>query len=216
MGVDWKEFGVNTSSLTADLQVPIAAESTETISSLVGRITQILPGRKRSINAVVVEAWRPPRDARIPLWKLQAADYYYEQLHPNKQLWVHVDYDGYRNAWKRLRIGELTSDVFLDHLRNREVVRLTGYRHPFVRLCPVSRATNTNSGQGSGLEGLEKENIRKMDEFPDRIRVPMKEALNAPIVLADPFDLTKMLDIPPGLSEMQGTATMLKMFYPSD
>ena len=31
--------------------------------------------------------------------------------------------------------------------------------------------------------------------------------------LADPFDLTKMLDIPPGLTEMQGVASMLMKFY---
>jgi hypothetical protein len=211
--IDWVALGVYTSSLTADLHVPIAAESLEAIESYVGRIEKAVRGRVRPINALVIEATRPPRDGRVPLWGSPEADQFYERLHPEKQLWVHVDYGGYRAAWKRLGFGELSRNIFLDHLRNRAVVRISGYRHPFIRLCPVSRDTNTNSGLNIGVEGIEKANIKKLAEFPDYIRIPMEEALAAPIVLADPFDLTKMLDIPPGLSEMQGTAQMLKKFY---
>ena len=212
--IDWETLGVYTSSLTSDLLVPIAAESPEAIESYVGNIIKTTSGRKRDINSIVVEARCPPKDARVPLWDTPNADGYYERLHPEKQLWVHVDFSGYRQAWTRLGFGALTPDIFLDHLRNREVVRISGYRHSFIRLCPVSRETNTGSGLDIGSEGLEKENIRKIAEFPDHIRIPMERALAVPIVLADPFDLTKMLDIPPGLSEMQGTAKMLKMFYP--
>jgi len=125
---------------------------------------------------------------------------------------IYVGPDGSLD-WERLGFGALTQHIFLDHLRNRAVVRLTDYRHPFVRLCPVSRETNTSGGLNNGVEGLEKANIKKMATFPDHIRLPMERALAAPIVLADPFDLTKMLDIPPGLSEMQGTARMLMKFY---
>ena len=40
-----------------------------------------------------------------------------------------------------------------------------------------------------------------------------ERALSAPAVLADPIDMTKMLDIPPGLTELQGVASMLLKFY---
>ncbi len=54
----------------------------------------------------------------------------------------------------------LTSDIFLDHIYNRAVVRLHCYDRPFLRLCPVSRQTNTNSGLSKGFEGLQKISLK--------------------------------------------------------
>ena len=209
----WERLDVQTHGLSPDLFVPIAAKDIEAIETYVGTITKRLCGRKRPINAIVVEAHRPNRNTLVPLWDLAEADQYYRRLHPLRQLWVHVDYRGYRRAWKRLGFGELTSEVVLDHIRNRATVRLSGYRHPFLRLCPVSRQTNTNSGLDSGAEGLEKIELRKLDQQPDNIRLRTEEALAAQVVLADPIDMTKMLDIPPGLTALQGVGSMLMKFY---
>ncbi len=209
----WETLGVQTYGLSPDLTVPITAADLETIETYVGAIQVQVRGRKRPTNAVVVVAHQPHRNPRVPLWDHCEADRFYRCLHPSNQLWVHVDYTGYRRAWKRLGLGELTRDIFLDHIRNRAAVRLSGYKHPFLRVCPVSRATNTSSGLDKGAEGLEKTELRKLKQQPAYIRQRTERRLDAPLVLADPIDLTKMLDIPPGLSELQGVASMLMQYY---
>jgi hypothetical protein len=210
---EWEALGVQTFGLTRDLIVPIAAADLETIDTYVGTIQTQIAGRKRPTNAIVVVAHRPIRNPQVPLWGLPEADQYYRRLHPLKQLWVHVDYSNYRGAWKRLGFGELTPEVVLDHIQNRAAVRLTGYRHPFLRLCPVSRDTNTSGGLDIGAEGMEKTEWRQLREQPAHIRERMTQALRAPVILADPIDLTKMLDMPPGLGELRGVGSMLMKYY---
>ncbi len=209
----WEALGVQTYGLSPDLFVPVAAASLEAIETYVGRIEARTQGRKRAVNAVVVTASLPKRNPTLPLWREPEADWHYRSLHPSKQLWVHVDYRGYRRAWRRLGFPDLTPEIVLDHIRNRAVVRLSGYRHPFIRLCPMSRETNTSSGLDSGQEGLHKGAMRTLKDQPAEVQRRTKRLLDAPIVLADPVDLTKMLDIPPGLSELQGVAPMLMKFY---
>ncbi|NQT35657.1 hypothetical protein HQ587_10745 [bacterium] len=193
--------------------MPIAAADIEAIETYVGIIQVRITGRKRPTNAVVVAAHQPSRNPQVPLWDQSEANHFYRCLHPSRQLWVHVDYTGYRRAWKRLGFDELTSELFLDHIKNRAAVRISGYRHPFLRLCPVSRETNTSSGLDNGAEGMEKVELRKLKHQPAHKRQQIERHLNAPVVLADSIDLTKMLDIPTGLSELQGVASMLKKFY---
>jgi hypothetical protein len=210
---EWETLGVQTHGLPPDLIVPIAAADLEAIESYVGTIQVRILGRKRPTNAVVVVAHQPRRNPQVPLWDQREADQYYRRLHPSRQLWVHVDYTGYRRAWKRLGFGEITREVFLDHIRNRAAVRLSGYRHPFLRVCAVSRDTNTSAGLDKGTEGMEKIELRKLKEQPAYIRRRTERRLAAPVVLADPIDLTKMLDIPPGLTELPGVASMLMKYY---
>jgi hypothetical protein len=213
MSEKWETLGVQSYGLTSDLIVPIAAADLAAIETYVGTIQKQIPGRIRPTNAVVVVAQLPDRNPLVPLWDLPAADQFYQRLHPSKQLWVHVDYTGYRKAWKRFGFGKLTSEVFIDHIRNRAAVRLSGYRHPFLRVCNVSRETNTSGGLDIGAEGMEKVELRKLDQQPAHVRQQIERCLAAPVVLADPIDLTKMLDIPPGLTELPGVASMLLKYY---
>ena len=210
---EWKALGVQTFGLTQDLFVPIAAAGLEAIDAYVGTIETRISGRKRPTNAVVVVAHRPQRNPKVPLWDQPEADEHYHRLHPEKQLWVHVDYSNYRQAWKQLGFIQLTSEVVLDHIQNRVAVRLTGYRHPFLRLCPVSRETNTSGGLNIGAEGMEKTEWKKLDVQPAHVRASMEQAARAPVILADPIDLTKMLDKPPGLGELRGVGSMLMKYY---
>jgi hypothetical protein len=210
---DWEALGVQTFGLPEDLFVPIAAADVEVIEAHVGLIETRVTGRRQKTNAVVVVADRPKRNPTVPLWELPDADQYYERLHPKRQLWVHVDYGGYRRTWRTLGLGTLESDVVLDHVQNRAAVRLRDYRHPFVRLCPISRETNTSGGLDNGTEGMEKEQWRRLGQQSTRVRARMLDAAEAPVVLADPIDLTKMLDIPPGLTELPGVAAMLMKYY---
>ncbi len=210
---DWKDLGVQTFGLTSDLLVPIAAANKLSIEKYIGTIQKIIPGRKREINALVVKAAQPEKNPSVKLWHQSVGSKYYSILHPQLQFWVHVDYNGYRNAWHRLGFEKLNSEAFLDHIFNRTAAKISGYRQQFIRLCPISRATNTNSGANTGAEGLHKTEVRKLKSQPEHIKKAMLKSLEAPVILADPIDMTKMLDISPGLSELLGVAAILTHFY---
>ena len=103
--------------------------------------------------------------------------------------------------------------ALLDHIQNREAVRLRGNSHLYLRLCPVSRLVNTSGGGNTGGEGMEKDFLRTLEDVHPNTREAALRAIRAPMVLADPMDLTKMLDVPPGPQVLPGVASMLKMFY---
>ena len=102
---------------------------------------------------------------------------------------------------------------FLDHIQNREAIRLREYSHPYLRLCPISRQVNTSGGTNTGGEGMEKDFLRSLKEQPDSVREAFLEKLDYGVVYADPMDLTKMLDISPGTQVLGVVGTMLKLFY---
>ena len=81
------------------------------------------------------------------------------------------------------------------------------------RLCPVSRRVNTSGGVNTGGEGMEKEFLRGLSELHPAQREAAERALGAPLVLADPMDLTKMLDVPPGTKTLPGVRDALRLFY---
>jgi hypothetical protein len=62
-----------------------------------------------------------------------------------------------------------------------------------------------HGGHSAGGEGMEK-------QFLTSHTPP---ALNNKIIYADPMDLTKMLDIPPGTLVLQGVRDTQRLFYPS-
>jgi len=101
---------------------------------------------------------------------------------------------------------------FLDHVQNREAVRLRAYSHPYLRLCPVSRLVNTSGGSDFGGEGMEKEYLRTLRKSEKGL--PANFAPNR-IVYADPIDLTKMLDTPPGTGDISGVRDTKGLFFPS-
>jgi len=196
------------------LRVPIAARSVAALERFVGATELLARGRRRAINAVLVTPWEHPvvrTDA--PLWKSSLASEYESKLHPPKQVWVHVDYTRYRAAYLKAGLT-IPEGQFLDHVQNREAVRLRNYSHPFIRLCPVSRSTNTSGGAVRGGEGLEKTFWRSLASHPRDIQERAHRASSSQIVYADPMDLTKMLDMNPGLSELPGVGEALKLFYP--
>ena len=137
-----------------------------------------------------------------------------DRLHPLRQVWVHVDFDGYRDGYKQF-IGQvglpaIPPGYFLDHVQNRKAIRERGYTHSYLRLCPVSRAVNTSGGSQYGGEGMEKAYLKYLKGLP---AVP--PLFQSEIVYADPMDLTKMLDIPPGTGVLEGVRETQKLFFPS-
>jgi hypothetical protein len=61
---------------------------------------------------------------------------------------------------------------------------------------------------------MEKEFIRSLKECSDSVQEACRDALQCEIIYADPMDLTKMLDIPPGTQVLSGVGKLLKLFYP--
>ena len=185
--------------LPPSLWIPIAAASVADVERYVGAILRRLqdPATKR-VNAVLVasSSANVPRESDVPLWKSLLTAKAKATLHATRQVWVHVDYDRYRDAYAQFGMPAILPGYFLDHVQNRKVIRLRGNSHQYLRLCPVHRRVNTSGGHAMGGEGMEKRFLAS--------HAP--PALNNKIIYADPMDLTKMLDIPPGTQVLQGGA----------
>jgi hypothetical protein len=229
-----------THGLPEGLHIPIAAKSLEVIAEFVGEIEKVIPGPRGTPLAARVRSYEPAvhkDDKSIKLWKeIPKA---YDRLYPTRQVWVHVDYDDYRSAYKDVFSLSIPTDekdrtYYLDHIQNREAVRLLArflglgkkhYSHPYLRLCPVRGSVNTSGGHSSGGEGMEKDYIRSLIKLRNSLRV--KEfgeaakkvpelatvAPSCPILYADPMDLTKMLDISPGTQELPAVGDLQHLFF---
>ena len=146
---------------------------------------------RRAVTSLSIR--NPPRRPRWPRDGIPRGDNYLEtrrhedatefeaRLHPSKQVWVHVDFNGYRKAYVRFGMPEIPPGCFLDHAQNRKAIRLRGYSHPYLRLCPVSRRVNTSGGAVSGGEGMEKEHLRslpgQLEEIRSRVREDAEDVL---------------------------------------
>lgn len=192
--------------LPKSLWVPIAAQSVANIEAFVGPvIRRVMNGSSGRESAVlVVTAHRPTVSASdAALWPSNLAQLARERLHPEKQVWVHVDYDAYRTCYIGFGMPAIPPDHFLDHVQNRIATRMRDYQHSYLRLCPVHRSVNTNAGHRTGGEGMEKEFLAAS---------PPTKRTNR-IIYADPFDLTKMLNIAPGTQILEGVRMTQKLFF---
>lgn len=201
--------------LPKSLWIPVAARSLNSIEKFVGKIIEKVEGKSYT-HAIVVKPhdWPPFKEPGIPLWAHENSSEYERQLHPHLQFWVHVDYSNYRKAYINLGMPEIPEDYFLDHIQNREAIRLRDYSHPYLRLCPVSRKVNTNAGGRTGGEGLEKNFIRSLGDYSEETQSAFQEAIACEIIYADPMDLTKMINIPPGTHVLDGVRDTQELFYP--
>ena len=193
--------------LPACLWVPIAAASVADIETYVGTISQSAkdPSTGR-VNTIVVVPRQSgvPAQTIAPIWKSPLAQQAVDQLFPPRQVWVHVDYRGYRQAYSRSGMPPIPAGYFLDHVQNRKAMGLRNNSHPFLRLCPVHHSVNTSAGHAAGGEGMERQFAATHHPTPGRNR----------IIYADPMDLTKMLDIPPGTQVLNGVRDTQRLFYP--
>lgn len=205
-----------TFGLPPSLSIPIAARSVTAIEKFVGIRIDEKFGRDGTNNALLVEPYERPdiEHSEIQLWKEENAREYFNRLHPDRQVWVHVDYSSYRKAYIGFKMPAMADGYFLDHIQNREAVRLKGYSHPFLRLCPVSRQVNTSGGHNLGGEGMEKAYLRGLQTFPDAQRTAFENSNVAKITYADPMDICKMLDLPPGTEQLPGVAAIHRLIYP--
>jgi len=107
--------------------------------------------------------------------------------HP-KQVWVHVDYSGYRNAYLKA-FGKLDNrGLVVDHVMNRRVARLLYFS--YLRIVPISREANSSSGGLCEKWGVEYESS------PERRKANREPP--ARIEYANLWDIVKMLNIKTG------------------
>jgi len=172
------------SGLPPCLYIPVGARDEAAISRYIGRVSQVLAGGSPP-RAMLVEAYDPPeRDTRLPIWQLPAAAIF----HAPRQVWVHVDFAGYRRAYSLAFPRETLGDRVLDHVLNRRVARLKGFH--YLRVIPISRGANSSSGSLSERWGVEHHRTPSMQR--------RNAASRAAIQYADLADMLKMLDVKTG------------------
>jgi len=135
-----REVAFKKSALPECLHVPIAAVDESSICRYIGAIVGVV-----SINtarrALLVRIPPPPkRNQRLPIWALAESAVLYQPI----QLWVHVNYTGYRKAYKRSFPKEDITKKVINHILNRRIARIKGYE--YVRVSSVTRGVNSSSG----------------------------------------------------------------------
>jgi hypothetical protein len=135
-----KEVAIRRWALPPCLHIPIAARDECAIETYIGRIHRVLsPGKPN--RALLVDIHETPElNERLPIWRLKEA----AVLHYHSQVWVHVDYSGYRKAYIRAFLAQNLSGLVIDHVMNRRVARLKGFE--YLRVIPISREANSSSG----------------------------------------------------------------------
>ncbi len=177
------------SGLLPCLYVPIAARDSSAIEIYVGKIhAQLSPRSQR--KALLVEAHKPEKpDDRLSIWSLPTA----AVLHYPRQVWVHADYSGYRRAYIRAFPDADLTDFVIDHVMNRRVARLKGFK--YLRVVPVTRAVNSSHG------GLSERWAKEYHSSPRMVK--LNKASQAVVQYADLSDIVKMINMEGGGSLME-------------
>jgi hypothetical protein len=172
------------SGLLPCLYVPIAARDQHAIEKYVGTI--IMPmASSGSHQALLVEAHDPGTlDGRLAIWDVPEA----AVLHSRRQVWVHVDYTAYRQAYRRAFPEANLQGLVLDHVMNRRLARLKGFA--YLRIVPIARGAN--SSHGSLSEGWSVA-YHSSPEMREKNRTSQ-----AAVQYADIADIAKMLNRPGG------------------
>lgn len=162
-----------------DVHIPIGAKNIESVIRYIGPVKGI-----ESVNEenafIVTPDFTPELNKKLPLWELRESSV----LHCKKQVWVHVDYKYYRLAYKLACPEENITGYVIDHILNRRVARLKGFH--YLRIIPVSRGVNTNSGAVTEKYGY---NYHSSDRMKN-----INHLVQPFIEYADIADLVKMLN----------------------
>lgn len=166
------------------LHLPIAARREEDIRRFVGNISKVVAPGPPCMALIVEGAWNFPVDPHLLIWGHPGAT----ELRRQFQLWVHVDFRGYRSAFQRAFPGLLTANMVVDHVLNRRVARLKDFQ--YLRVCAISRGANSSSG------GLSEKWAVEYHSSPSMRAKNM--ASPAHIQHADLADIVKMMDLKTG------------------
>ncbi len=165
------------------LHLPIGARDEDALKRYVGQIMTLLPSGQH--KALVLRAYDPPApDARLLIWEQPGA----AVLRATRQVWVDVDARTYRGAYATAFPEQELGGLVLDHVMNRRVARLKGFR--YLRILPISRAANSSSGGLSEKWGAAYHGTQRM--------LAINRTAGTFIQYADLADIVKMLNIKTG------------------
>jgi hypothetical protein len=185
------------SGLVSCLYIPIAARDQHAIETYVGKVVSSLAHNGSSL-AVLVHAHDAGKlDDRLAIWDVPSAI----TLHAQMQVWVHVDYTAYRQAYRRAFPDANLAHLVLDHVMNRRVARLKGFA--YVRIVPISRGANSSHGALSEDWGVKYHSTPRMREI--------NRTSLASVQYADIADIAKMLNLQGGGSLMDGVNEAQKL-----
>ncbi len=192
------------------LWVPVAATSLEAISRYIGVVQEVLATWPSGPCAVIVRPQRLGHEGlgcplRPPVWDLPES----AAFHEPEQLWVHVDFDQYLDAYRKVfpDYNPDQQDLVIDHIENRREARLRGYS--FIRLLHITRGVNSSSGRGVERVGV----IFYSDPELRKHSAPL-QAAQGEIRYAGIEDLVKMLGIKMGGQSFDGLRDSLHLFEP--
>src|ERR1017187_10129247 len=120
--------------------IPIAARNEAAIEKYIGRIARVLTPASPNMALLVHPYNAPPLNRRLPIWAMKESAI----LHHPQQVWVHVGYTRYREAYARAFPDESLKELVLDHILNRKMAR--AMRFDYLRIIPISRGANSSSG----------------------------------------------------------------------
>jgi hypothetical protein len=178
-----KEIALRRWVLPRCLHVPVAAVDEAAIRDYIGDVEQVL-AKGSSCKALLVKIAEPPEiDPLLPICDHPNANV----LHAHRQVWVHIAFNRYREAYRKAFPDDVIGGKVLSHAMNRRTAALKGF--DYVRITTVSRGGNSSSGfseqWGVSLHGSPAQMAAR------RIRPPF-------IQYADLSDLMLMLDIKVG------------------
>ncbi|MDZ7840827.1 MAG: hypothetical protein U5R46_08415 [Gammaproteobacteria bacterium] len=178
-----KEKAITRYGLPESVHVPIAAREMDDIEKYVGRVCSVVSFRNQTV-ALCVEPHLIPSKDNLPIWNIPES----RVLHDTNQVWVHVEYGGYRHAYEKL-VGSLPDSRYvLDHVLNRRVARLKHFS--YLRIVPISRAANSSSGGLSEKWAVDYHSSERMRK--------VNAESQARIQYADLSDIVKMLNLKTG------------------
>jgi hypothetical protein len=164
--------------------IPIAARNEAAIEKYIGGIARVLTPASPNKALLVHPHDAPPLNRRLPIWDIKESAI----LHHPRQVWVHVDYRGYRAAYARAFPDKPLTEMVLDHILNLRMAR--AMRFAYLRIVPISRGANSSSG------GLPEKWGVAYQSSPAMVRTNAQR--RSFIQYADLGDIVKMLNLKTG------------------
>ncbi len=122
------------------LHIPVAAIDEAAIATYIGEIEQVLSGGTAPRALLVRVKEPPPIDRQFPIWELPNS----AVLHERRQVWVHIGFTRYRQAYRKAFPDQAIDGKVLSHAVNRRMAALMGFN--YVRITPNARGCNSSSG----------------------------------------------------------------------
>ena len=195
-----KEKAISKSGLLECLHIPIAARDETAIERFIGKISRVLNAGTPNQALLIQSYEKSLPDPRLPIWRLKESAIFHQRL----QVWVHVDFKGYREAYRRAFPEADLKGLVLDHILNRRAARLM--RFHYLRIIPISRGANSSSGRVAEKYGVEYQGTSEMTEA--------NKVSPAFIHYADMADIVKMLDLKTGGTFQDGVRDAIHLTEP--